>query len=305
MPPPRGSTTANEHCDSLLAVGGGSAIDVAKCIKLFCKMDDSRCYLEQESEDTGVPIIAVPTTAGTGSEATRYAAIYFRSEKQSVIHSSLLPDHVALIPSVLATLPSYQKKCTMLDALCQGIESWWSINSTNTSIELSSKAIRLIMSNMDAYLDNSCAAFEPMMIAANLSGQAINIAQTTAAHAMSYKLSSLYKLPHGHAVALCLPQVWRVMENNPDRCADKRGEVYLSSVFSDIAYSLGCTNVNSAIVRIESVVKEAGLSLPSSANRESDIAILSNSVNMTRLANSPISISKSDFREMYERIVAE
>ena len=62
-------------CDTIIAVGGGSSIDVAKCIKLYCKMSDDRLYLEQEYKDTGVKLIAIPTTAGTGSESTRYAVI--------------------------------------------------------------------------------------------------------------------------------------------------------------------------------------------------------------------------------------
>ena len=63
-------------CGTIVAVGGGSAIDVAKCIKLFCQMRDDVPYLQQEYKDTSVPLIAIPTTAGTGSESTRHAVIY-------------------------------------------------------------------------------------------------------------------------------------------------------------------------------------------------------------------------------------
>ena len=69
------------QCDTILAVGGGSSIDVAKCIKLYCKMSDEKLYLEQEYRDTGVKLIAIPTTAGTGSESTRYAVIYYDGKK--------------------------------------------------------------------------------------------------------------------------------------------------------------------------------------------------------------------------------
>ena len=111
------------HCDLVAAIGGGSAMDVAKCIKLYCQMGKDKLYLEQEYKDTGVKLIAIPTTAGTGSESTRYAVIYYEGKKQSVTHDSIIPDVAILEPMVLKTLPVYQKKCTMMDALCQGIES--------------------------------------------------------------------------------------------------------------------------------------------------------------------------------------
>lgn len=140
------------HCDTILAIGGGSAMDVAKCIKLFSGMDDKIDYLQQEYKDSGIPLIAVPTTAGTGSESTRFAVLYFEGEKQSVAHESIVPNYVILEPSVLKTLPLYQKKCTLLDALCQAMESWWSVNSNEQSKAFSASAVRLIMENQDEYI---------------------------------------------------------------------------------------------------------------------------------------------------------
>ena len=201
-----------EGCDTIVAVGGGSAIDVGKCIKLFSKMEPEQNFLFQGYKDTGVPLIAVPTTAGTGSESTRYAVIYYQGKKQSITHDSIRPPIAILDSSVLKTLPLYQKKCTMLDALCQGIESWWSVNSTQESKGYSRLAVETILENMDAYIrDNDEKAAEKILLAANFAGRAINITQTTAPHAMSYKLTSLYGLPHGHAVAMCLPEVWEYM----------------------------------------------------------------------------------------------
>lgn len=193
----------SENCDTIVAVGGGSAIDVAKCIKLFCRMDSKSNYLSQEYRDSGVPLVAVPTTAGTGSESTRYSVIYYNGEKQSVTHNSIIPDYAILDSSVLKSLPIYQKKCTLLDALCQGIEAWWSVNSNEESKVYSKMAVETIIKYMDSYIyDNDEIAAEQIMLAANYAGRAINITQTTAPHAMSYKLTSMYKLPHGHAVAL-------------------------------------------------------------------------------------------------------
>ena len=84
------------NCDGMIAVGGGSAIDTAKCIKAFSKMSDDNLYLSQEFPENDIPFIAIPTTAGTGSESTRYAVVYYEGEKQSVTDNTLIPDYAIL-----------------------------------------------------------------------------------------------------------------------------------------------------------------------------------------------------------------
>ena len=148
-------------CQAVVAVGGGSAMDVAKCVKLFCRMDPAVNYLQQDRQDTGVPLYAIPTTAGTGSEATRHAVIYYRGEKQSVSHPSIVPDAAVLLPRVLEGLPLYQKKCTLLDALCQAIESWWSRSATLESAEHSRLAIAGIRENWRAYIEQGDPQADP------------------------------------------------------------------------------------------------------------------------------------------------
>lgn len=135
--------------DAIAAVGGGSAMDVAKCIKLYSGMDHNVCYLEQEIIPNDIRFLAVPTTAGTGSEATRFAVIYYEGEKQSVAHESCIPDAVLVDPEALKTLPTYHRKAAMLDAFCHAVESFWSIKSTEESRGLAAEAIRMILQYMD------------------------------------------------------------------------------------------------------------------------------------------------------------
>ncbi|HNX14707.1 MAG TPA: phosphonoacetaldehyde reductase [Oscillospiraceae bacterium] len=285
----------DEQCDAIVAIGGGSTIDVAKCIKLFCKMNPSVNYLQQEYKDSGVPLIAIPTTAGTGSESTQHAVIYYNGAKQSISHPSIVPNYCILEPSVLKTLPIYQKKCTMLDALCQGIESWWSVNSTDESKQYSKTAVDTIVVNYKAYIfDNDDEAAKQIMLAANYAGRAINISQTTAAHAMSYKITSLYKLPHGHAVAVGLPVVWEYMIHNITACADMRGKDYLQKVFEEIPIN---------VEWFKALLKELGINNPTASEREKEIDILTQSVNPVRLKNNPVALSNGVLRNMYERII--
>ena len=294
------------QCDTIVAVGGGSAIDVAKCIKLYSKMVEDRCFLEQEYKDTHIPLVVIPTTAGTGSESTRFAVIYYRGNKQSVTHDSILPDYAVLDSSLLETLPVYQKKCSVMDALCQGIESWWSVNSTPESRALSEKSVRTILENIDGYIeknDSYCAG--NILTASNIAGQAINITQTTAAHAMSYKLTSMYSFPHGHAVAVCLPEVFRKMIENDAKCTDKRGREYLQEVLFNIADAFNCKSPSEAIIKFENLLARLELKKPSSASKGKDVELLTDSVNPIRLSNNPVMLDKVCLKYMYERIVKD
>lgn len=290
-------------CDSIIAIGGGSAIDVAKCIKLFCKMGKDINYLQQEYTDSGIPLIAIPTTAGTGSESTRYAVIYYEGKKQSITHESILPNIVILDAELLQTLPLYQKKCTLLDALCQGIESWWSVNSTGESKEHSKVAVEDIMRNMELYLSDheNIEAAERIMTASNYAGRAINITQTTAPHAMSYKLTSLYRLPHGHAVAICMPKVWRYMLENENKVTDQRGNEYLCTVFQEISKSLGCESPEEVVGWFEKLLRK--LEIKSPLGTLAEVEILAGSVNPVRLKNNPVSINEEAFYKLYKQIV--
>ena len=257
-------------CDFIVAIGGGSCIDAAKGIKHYNHAD--------------IPIMAVPTTSGTGSEATHFAVIYKNGEKHSVADARLLPDIVVLQPDALKTLPIYQKKCTMLDALCQAIESWWSKKATPESIRYAKEAIRLILDNMESYLSNEEQGNQNMLTASNLAGKAINITTTTAPHAMSYKLTSLYGLPHGHAVALCLPKVWRYMKG-----------------FDDIAREIGGQNCEEAVSVFEKMLGDLDMPPPENVT-DADIDILANSVNLQRLQNNPVGLDKETIKNLYTQI---
>ncbi|NLL63312.1 MAG: phosphonoacetaldehyde reductase [Ruminococcaceae bacterium] len=275
------------NCDCIVAVGGGSSIDTAKAIKYFSGIDnadnDSNSSIDNVNDD--LPIMAIPTTSGTGSEATHFAAIYKNGEKYSLADERLLPEYVVLQADMLKTLPLYQKKCTMLDALCQAIESWWSRGATKESIQYSREAVKLILNNMEGYLNNEEFGNKKMLLASNLAGKAINITTTTAPHAMSYKLTTLYGLSHGHAVALCLPKVWKKMKN-----------------FSDIASTLGYQNYKEAVAFLEELLQKLEIFPPENVTEE-ELEILTNSVNAERLSNNPVLFDKETIKNLYKEIL--
>lgn len=292
----------HSKCDSLISVGGGSAIDTAKAIKLFLPLDHSKGP-DQTHVYSPILHLAVPTTAGTGSESTRYAVVYYQGVKQSLTDDSILPDAAFLDTSFLKSLPLKQRTATVLDALCHGIESMWSINSTDESRGYAKKAISVVLANIDAYLSGSSdeKVLSSLLDAANLSGKAINIGQTTLAHAMSYKLTSDYHLLHGAAVAVCLPVVWRYLANHMDLYNDPRGKEFGLAQLSYLNELFGCDSSNGSISAFSSMIQRFGVRLTAPLNA-AQAEHLASEVNTTRLKNFPISMNQESIIKLYMAI---
>lgn len=190
----------SNECDFVVAVGGGSAIDTAKGIKFYSKLD--------------FDILAVPTTAGTGAEVTRFSVLYRNKDKESVSDYSIIPNFQIFDYTTLKSLLYEQKVVTSLDAFCHSVEAFWSVDATNESRKYSKKSLSLFNDNFARYIENDDSTFEPMLECSMLAGKAINIARTTAPHAFSYKLHKLKGFHHGRAVAVSLAYIWKFMEES-------------------------------------------------------------------------------------------
>lgn len=293
-----------EECDCIIAVGGGSAMDVAKCIKLYSTLSGDGCngeWLKMECEPNNIPFLAMPTTAGTGSEATRYAVIYFEGAKQSITSNRIIPDVVLMDFSVLTTLPIYQKKATMMDALCHAIESFWSVNSTDESRTYSKEAIDGILKNMDGYLSNDEEGNAGMLLAAHVAGKAINITQTTAGHAMCYKITGMFGCSHGHAAALCDRVLYSWMIDNTNKCIDPRGEEYLKRTLDELGQALGGKDAQSGAEILRNLYDRLGFDIPLATTEQ--YPELVKSVNPVRLKNHPISLDADTINMLYHDIL--
>lgn len=295
-----------EQCDAIIAVGGGSAMDVAKCIKLYSNLPgngENGSWLTAEYVPNDVPFLAMPTTAGTGSEATRYAVIYYDGKKQSVTSESFIPGTVLMDPNTLITLPAYQKKATMCDALCHAIESFWSVNSTEESKEYSKGAIQGVLENMDGYLGNTEEGNAGMLRAAHIAGKAINITQTTAGHAMCYKITSLFRSAHGHAAMLCDRVIFSWMIENTDKCIDPRGEAYLKDTLDIIGEAMGCEDAKAGAAKLAYLFEKLELEVPIATAEQFEL--LKTSVNPVRLKNHPIALDVDTIDALYHKILNE
>ena len=214
--------------DLLLAIGGGSAIDVAKGVL-------DRFLAEGGAEP---PLLAaVPTTAGTGSEATRFAVLYKDGKKLSLDRPELRPSLVVLDPALTASLPRYTTACSGLDAIAQAIEALWAVRSTPESDAFAEEALTLLLPALPAAVKTGDATARTAMLrGANLAGRAIDITRTTAAHAFSYAFTSAHRIPHGHAVWLSLPAValYNAAVTDAD-CQDPRGAAFVRERIAHIA----------------------------------------------------------------------
>ena len=293
-----------ENCDSIIAVGGGSAIDVAKCIKLYSNLPGNGAegaWLKAEIVPNDIPFLVMPTTAGTGSEATRYAVIYYDGAKQSITSESFIPETVLMDSNALKTLPLYQKKATMCDALCHAIESFWSVNSNEESKEYSKAAIQGVIEHMEGYLNNTEEGRAGMLMAANTSGKAINITQTTAGHAMCYKITSLIGSAHGHTAILCDRVLFPWMIENTDKCIDPRGEEYLKKTLDEIGVAMGCSDAISGADKLIEIFEKLELEVPEASAEQYEE--LRTSVNPVRLKNHPIALDMATIDSLYHEIL--
>ncbi len=269
---------------------------MAKCVKLYKDMKETEFLNKEKWMPSEIPLLAVPTTAGSGSESTRHAVVYKDGIKQSISHISILPDYVFLDGRLLAGLPEYQKKSTMLDALCQAIESCWSRRATDDSIRFSKESMSLIRDNWKDYMSGNPSAADNILSASNYSGRAIDTTTTTAAHAMSYGVTSRFKIPHGHAVALCITSVWKDLEERKKS----------SSVVSKRADFVDRLKIIDRIITYNDfldMMDEMKMRRVDLAFGPEDIEVLTNGVNPERLGNHPVSLSKDDIRKMYKEML--
>ena len=295
--------------DLIVGVGGGSVMDMAKLIKAFYKSPEKSRELakgEHQMADPRIPMVLVPTTAGSGSEATHFAVVYIGLDKYSLASEYLLPDAVILDGSLIASATHYQKACNGLDALAQAIESAWAAGSTEQSREYSFRAVSLCNKYLKAVLMQNAGhdALQGMMEASHLAGKAINISKTTSAHAWSYAITSHYGVPHGHAVWLTLPSIFQMHATaSPDDVSDPRGAGHLKPIMKELLDIWGITSATDSadhlkdylnIIKIETDMARIG------ADTVEKRDFLSRQVNMQRMSNNPVNLTDENIKMIFD-----
>ncbi|GGK72776.1 iron-containing alcohol dehydrogenase [Mangrovihabitans endophyticus] len=214
--------------DTIVGIGGGSAMDVAKCVAVLGRCAaDPRSFLLGSSpipDRRSVRLVQIPTIAGSGSELTCFATVYFGHRKLSLDHPSARADHVLIDPDLAATVPMPAAAASALDAMAQAVESAWAVAATVESRDLAMRALETLTPVLAAATSGRTFA-EPglrteLARGAALAGAAINTSRTTAAHALSYALTARYGITHGAAVGLHLR--WLIGHNSAVTATDTR-----------------------------------------------------------------------------------
>jgi len=213
--------TAQEFdCDGVIGFGGGSSMDVAKLLAVLIKGEQTLTDIYGVDSITGsrLPLIQVPTTAGTGSEATMVSIITTgETTKAGVVSRVLLADKIILDASLTIGLPAAVTAATGIDAMVHAIEAFTSKRLKNPlSDMLAREALRLMAGNIRVAVreGSNLEAREAMLLGAMLAGQAFANAPVAAVHALAYPLGGNYHIPHGLSNALVLPHVLRF--NGPE-----------------------------------------------------------------------------------------
>ncbi len=219
--------------DGLIAIGGGSAIDIAKAVSGFAGFDGKLTDLIGTNlvPQKGAPVIALPTTAGTGSEVTNISILSDKEAqlKKGIVSDYLLPDVAIVAPEMTLTMPPSVTAASGVDALVHAIEAYISVHASPITDALAIHAVKMIADNLPkAYANpNHIEARENMATASLMAGMAFGNAGVGAVHALAYPLGGRFNIAHGVSNALLLPYV---MDWNKIACLDR---------FRDIAVALG------------------------------------------------------------------
>jgi alcohol dehydrogenase class IV len=296
----------NEKCDHLIAIGGGSSMDVAKTSGVLINNGGE---ISDYFIGTGGPVVkripfllCVATTYGTASEVTPFAVITDEHKyKAAVAGATIIPDVGILDADMAVALPRAIAAATGMDALTHAIESYVSLATNPVSEGLALHAIRLIAQNLRqaAFSDHNHEATQNMLVASTMAGFAFSQTRLGNVHAMSHPVSGHYGVPHGVANAILLTHV---MDYNRYACPDKFAEIAVA-MGEDIT---GMSDVDAAMLSVEAVENLGGdvgipASLSEAGARKEGIAMMAeDTMKSGNVAVNPRKTTIQDVIALYE-----
>jgi alcohol dehydrogenase class IV len=300
----------DKNCDGVIAIGGGSVIDTGKAIAgLMTNEGSIKDYLEgvgigRKMVQDPAPLIAIPTTAGTGSEVTKNAVITCPIEKykKSFRDHRLLPKVALLDPSLTLSLPPYNTATSGMDALTQLIESYVSKKSQPIPEALAIYGIGLVSKSLIKAYSNGqdLKARESMAMASLLSGICLANSGLGAAHGIAAALGCHYGIPHGLACAILLPYV---MEYNMEAQLEKFAEIGRILVDKDIddprqAAERGIEYIKSISCKMNIPSDLKGFSIS-----PQDLPMLAESSRGSSMSGNPVDMTDEDSINLLEKLI--
>ncbi|MCX8187269.1 MAG: iron-containing alcohol dehydrogenase [Nitrososphaeria archaeon] len=259
-----GKIAREKGVDFVVGFGGGSAIDTAKGIAVLATHDGSLedYFYPAKVEPPLLPIVAIPTTCGSGSEVTRYAIISKGFRKYTILSELIVPTLTILDSEVLKYLARDITAHTAMDAFSHALESYYHINSCEFSEHFARDAIIIFFENLRDAVDGDMGSREKIFYASMLAGLAINLAGALFVHSLGYYITQKFGIPHGLANMLFLRQfIEYAAEKMPDRTIALGRLLGLNSVSSEIVSRTIINKLNDLIeyLGLPRNLKEAGI----------------------------------------------
>ena len=301
------ATKAAEGMNGVIGIGGGSSIDVAKLAALLATGTQTLKDVYGVGMATGprLPLIGVPTTAGTGSEVTPISIVTTgASEKMGVVSPLIIPDLALLDPELTRDLPAHVTAATGVDAMVHAIEAYASASANNNPVSrtLACEALRLMGAALEQAVmtPHDMGARADMLLGSLLAGQAFANSPVAAVHALAYPVGAHFKVPHGLSNALVLPHVLRF---NAVTAPEPYAEL-APIAFPELA-GLGVQEAAAGFAdALEALSVRCGLpaGLRAVGITQEDLPLLArDAMNQTRLlVNNPRTVSETDALAIYQ-----
>lgn len=296
------------RAEVVIGLGGGSSMDAAKLVALLAVSEDSLSDIYGVNQASGnrLPLVLVPTTAGTGSEVTPISIVTTGSEeKKGVVSQLLIPDLALLDAELTLGLPSHITAATGIDAMVHAIEAYTSKNANNNPYSklLSKEALKLLSSNIREAVSNgsNIDARSNMLLGSMLAGQAFANSPVAAVHALAYPIGSLFHVPHGLSNAMVLTQV---MTFNAPECERQYAEL-APYIFPDIDLNQSNQIITASLIKkLIELINDLGLTggFEAAGIDEHDLdRLAAGAMKQTRLlVNNPREVSLADARTIYQ-----
>ena len=295
---------AEQGCDFVLGFGGGSSMDVAKVVAVLAMGNQkiTEIYGIDQVEGDRLPLVLVPTTAGTGSEVTPIAIITTgKTEKSGVVAPQLYADIAVLDATLTLDLPSHITAATGVDAMVHAIEAYTTrLKKNPISDGLALKALALMSENIVAACSGAenLEARRAMLVGAMLAGQAFANAPVGGIHALAYPLGGIFHIPHGHSNALVMPHVMRFNQSEVSELYAEIAEVFFPGIKGSVE-----EKSTALIDHLEGLPKTLGLEtrLSGMGITEDDLDMMSKDVLQYQrlLVNNPLEIGEAEARAIY------
>lgn len=295
--------------DVVIGVGGGSAMDMAKLLCGFRDVVDDQVLENIRSGFNTATrhghLVLVPTTSGSGAEATHFSVVYIGDDKYSIGGNAMRPNVIALDPTLAVSGTRYQRATSGIDAVCQAIESLWAVGATDRSRHFARTALRVLMPAIERFVnDPDPQSSRAMCIGSHFAGRAIDISRTTAAHALSYGITKAYSVSHGHAVALTLGAFLEAhAEADADRLHSGISTDRHATSMATILGALHARDGRQARQVFEALLERVGidprLSAAGVAGTQERRA-LAESVNAERLGNNPVAFDTRQLESLLQ-----